>query len=132
MSEHSFIAFSMKILAVAQAPCQAPLPPLTHHANSLCFLMLRITGSAFLSPLPELGTCRDIHRGLPQYSCPFGLSCWSPWQRPTPGTSLTPTRPCGSRKGPDLEFLGLIKGMAYGETRLRMTQLGVKRRTGVL
>lgn len=65
MSEHGFIAFSMKITASAQAPCQPPSLS-SYQANLLLptrFFDTQITGSA--SPL-ELGTPRETPTGFTQ------------------------------------------------------------------
>lgn len=91
MSEHSFIAFSTKIIAAAQGPPPVRPTALTPQANLLPFLTLGIAYSASLSFLPELGTYRDTRRGLPQHSCYLWPFLVVPWQRLALRASLIPT-----------------------------------------
>lgn len=86
MSEHGFIAFSMKITASAQAPCQPPSLP-SRQANLLSSpLFFGHPDHQLCLPSPELGTHRDTH---------WTHTVQPPYWR----GSLTPPRTVGNEEG---------------------------------
>jgi hypothetical protein len=78
MSEHGFIAFSMKITASAQAPCQPPSLP-SHQANLLLPTRFSTPRSPALPTLLSWGP--PERRPLDSHSAICHCTRGAPWSR---------------------------------------------------